>query len=105
MIDLRNLTFAELQELILSLGEPKYRAAQIFAAINKGAENFDEINIPKALRQRLFDISYIENIKIAEKFISKLDETTKYLLQLRDGNFVECVLMKYKHGYTVCIST
>ena len=105
MTDLRNLTLAELEELILSLGEPKYRAKQIFSAIHKGAENLNEINVSQALRERLTDISYIKNTKIVEKFVSKLDETTKYLLQLEDGNFIECVLMRYKHGWTVCIST
>ncbi|MCL2839056.1 MAG: 23S rRNA (adenine(2503)-C(2))-methyltransferase RlmN [Oscillospiraceae bacterium] len=106
MIELRNLTLIELQELISSLGEPSYRAKQVFEWIHKGANSFDELtNIPKGLRERLASISYIENIKTAEKFVSNIDETTKYLLQLSDGNFIECVLMKYKHGYTVCIST
>jgi len=111
LIELRNLTLAELQELISSLGEPSYRAKQIFEWIHKGADSFDELtNIPKGLREKLAEVSYIENIKIVEKFVSNIDETTKYLLQLKgdtscNGNFIECVLMKYKHGYTVCIST
>ena len=106
MIDLRGLTLSETENLISSLGEQKYRGKQLFDRIHKGVSDFDEItNISKVLREKLAEISFLENMKISEKFVSKLDETAKYLLQLRDGNFVECVLMKYKHGYTVCIST
>jgi len=106
LIELRNLTLFEIETLITSFGEPKYRAKQLFDWVHKGIDNFEEItNISKGLRAKLAEISFLENMKISEKFVSKLDETTKYLLQLRDGNFIECVLMKYKHGYTVCIST
>lgn len=101
-----SLTLAELEQLILQLDQPRFRAKQIYEWINKGAESFDDmLNIPKSLRESLAEVSYIGAVKICEKFVSKIDETRKYLLELSDGNFVESVLMKYEHGYTICIST
>ena len=62
-------------------------------------------NIPKKLRDKLSAEYSAGNLKIEQKFVSHIDETRRYLLQLDDGNFVECVLMKYHHGYTICVST
>lgn len=105
-IRLIDLTLAEVEKLILDMGQPKFRAKQIFEWIQKGAESFDDMpNIPKALREELSAKAYIGAVKICEKFVSKIDETRKYLLELSDGNFIESVLMKYEYGYTICISS
>ncbi len=104
--ELISLSFAELEEFILKLGQPKFRAKQIYEWIYRGAETFDDmLNIPKSLRELLAEQSYIGAAKICEKYTSKIDETRKYLLELSDGNFIESVLMKYEYGYTICISS
>ncbi len=101
-----SLEFEELERLISELGEPKFRAKQIYEWICRGAECFDDmLNVPKTLREKLAEVSYIGAVKICEKYTSSIDETRKYLLELSDGNFVEAVLMKYEHGYTICISS
>ena len=88
------------------MGEPKFRAKQIFKWLYDGAKTIDDMtNISKSLREKL-KYEYSVNIpKIEQKFVSDIDETRRYLLQLDDGNYIESVLMKYKHGYTICIST
>ena len=104
--ELISLNYNELEKLILDMGQPKFRAKQVFDWIQKGAESFDDmLNIPNTLRAQLEQVSYIGAVKICEKFVSRIDETRKYLLELNDGNFVEAVLMKYVHGYTICISS
>ncbi len=104
--ELISLSHAELEEFIIALGQPKFRAKQIYEWIYKGAEAFDDmLNIPKNLRVLLAEKSYIGAVKISEKYVSQIDETRKYLLQLSDGNFIESVLMKYEYGYTICISS
>ena len=104
--DLRNLTVQELEKLVESLGEKRYRAKQIFNWIRRGIEGIDEIkNIPQKLKNDLKNVSYIKNMEILKLLISKIDGTRKYLLALNDGNVIESVLMKYKYGNTICIST
>ncbi|MBQ9737502.1 MAG: 23S rRNA (adenine(2503)-C(2))-methyltransferase RlmN, partial [Clostridia bacterium] len=94
-----SLGFEEQEQLIFKLGEPKFRAKQIYEWICRGAECFDDmLNVPKTLRGKLAEVSYIGAVKICEKYTSSIDETRKYLLELSDGNFVEAVLMKYEHG-------
>lgn len=106
MIDLKDLSFDELQELLCGIGEPKFRAKQIFAWLYRGVESFDEMSdISKKTREKLAEISYISTLKIREKYVSKLDKTTKYLFELEDGNCIESVVMYYKHGITICISS
>lgn len=106
MIDLRSLEYSELESLIAEMGEPKFRTKQIFSWVMQGAEDFLEMtNIPKATRERLAEICYISKLKIKEKYISKLDGTVKYLFELDDGNCIETVVMRYKHGLSVCISS
>lgn len=101
-----DLSFEEINQLVLDIGEPKFRGKQIFEWICRGAESFDDmLNIPKTLRQKLEEVSFIGGVKICEKYVSRIDETRKYLLELSDGNFIESVLMKYEHGYTICISS
>lgn len=104
--DIRSMTKSELTVFLENLGQPKFRAAQIFKWLQLGVEDFDEMtNIPKTLRDKLRETSYLANVKIVKRFASKLDETVKYLYQLNDGEYIESVLMKYEHGYTVCVST
>jgi len=106
MKNLKDYTQSELEEILLNLGEPKFRAKQIFKWLYDGAETYDEMtNIPKNLKEKLSKEFSVNNLKIEQKFISCIDETRRYLLQLDDGNFIESVLMKYHHGYTICVST
>lgn len=105
MINLKDLTYDELEKFITDIGEPKFRCKQIFTWIARGVNSFDEMtDISKALRAKLSEISYLSTATIEKKFVSKLDGTRKYLVKLNDGNIVECVAMFYKHGITVCIS-
>ena len=105
-IDIRSLYFEELQELLTELKQPKFRAAQIFKWLHSGVESFEEMtNIPKNLRDILEEKCYIANVEIERKFVSQIDGTVKYVYKLFDGEYIESVLMKYEHGYSVCIST
>ncbi|MBR5369430.1 MAG: 23S rRNA (adenine(2503)-C(2))-methyltransferase RlmN [Lachnospiraceae bacterium] len=102
------MTLEELTELIKGYGEPAYRAKQIFERIHGGnALSLEEItNIPKALREKLTgDGIDIFPVKILERLESKLDGTRKYIIGLHDGNVIESVLMEYKHGFSICISS
>ena len=105
MINLKDLTYDELEKFITDIGEPKFRCKQIFTWIGRGVNSFDEMtDISKTLRAKLSEISCLSTATIEKKFVSKLDGTRKYLVKLNDGNIVECVAMFYKHGITVCIS-
>lgn len=105
MYDIRDLSLKEIEEFIVSLGEPKFRAKQILKWINIGIEDFDEMtDIPKKLRDKLKENFIIKNIFIEAKQESS-DGTVKYLLRLKDGNLIEAVLMRYSYGNSVCIST
>lgn len=105
--DIRSLSYEELSEEILNLGFPKFRINQIFSWIHeKSVSSFDEMtNISKDMRQKLSEYFYFDNISINTKLVSKIDETVKYLFILSDGEYVESVVMKYKYGYSICIST
>ena len=106
MIDLRSMEFGELEEFIIELGEPKFRAKQIFSWLMQGVDDFSEMtNISKKTQEKLQEKAYISKLKIREKYVSKLDGTVKYLFELDDGNCIETVVMKYKHGLSVCISS
>lgn len=105
--NLKSYTYNELEALVRNeLGEPSFRAKQIFEWLYRGADSFDEMsNLSKSLRERL-DAAYTAgNLKIEQKFVSRIDETRRYLLKLEDGNYIESVLMKYHHGYTICVSS
>lgn len=101
------MTLPELQKECTEMGLPKFRAGQIYSWLHqKHAESFDEMtNLSKKLREELGERFEIKNVKIVEKFVSKLDGTIKYLYELDDGETIESVLMKYKYGYSVCVST
>ena len=103
--DLLSLLPEELCELVLSLGEPRYRAEQLFAPMHRGICPDDMTNLGKALKQKLSEVSYYFLPTVRRKLVSALDGTVKYLFSLRDGNCVESVVMKYKHGNTICISS
>ncbi len=105
MINLKDLTYDELEDFLISLGEKKFRVKQIFTWLSRGVESFEQMtDISKDLRGKLSEVSYISKISIEKKLESKLDKTKKYLLRLEDGNMVESVVMYYKHGITICIS-
>ena len=103
--DLQSLSTSELADLFSSLGQPSYRAKQVFSAFARGASIGKISTLPKPLRERLAADYPDATPTIVAKQVSKLDGTAKYLLRLRDGNAVEAVLMKYEHGTTVCVSS
>ena len=106
MIDLKSMNQEELAAYFLELGEPAFRAKQVFSWLHRGATSFDDMsNLSKDLRRKLNENCYITAPTIARKQVSALDGTVKYLWQLRDGNCIETVLMRYHHGNTVCISS
>jgi 23S rRNA (adenine2503-C2)-methyltransferase len=105
-INLLDFSVSELQDMLAEMGQQKYRAAQIFEWLGKGIKNLDDMtNLPKTLREELDNSSYISRLHISNKLVSKLDGTTKYLFMLEDGNLIESVLMRYKYGLSVCISS
>ena len=105
--DIKSMTLTEIEFEMKALGQPKFRAAQIFDWLQKRCvTTFDEMtNLSKELRSLLDDGYYIANCEIEDRFDSKLDETVKYLFRLNDGECIESVLMKYEHGWSICISS
>ena len=103
--DLQSMTPEELADLFTALGQPAYRAKQVFSAFSHGVPIQMISTLPKSLRERLCAEYPDVTPTIAEKRESKIDGTAKYLLRLSDGNAVEAVLMKYEHGTTVCVSS
>ena len=105
--NLKDYTYEELEILVRDgLGEPRFRAKQIFTWLYRGVESVDGMtDLSKKLRDTLRESYSVGNLTILEKYISHIDDTRRYLLQLEDGNIIESVLMKYHHGYTVCISS
>ncbi len=102
---LLNLSFDEIQQLIVDLGEPKYRAQQLYSGLQNG-KTVESINISKELKNKLSESGYtVGGVEIHQKLVSKIDGTIKYLYKLEDGNIIEGVLMHYKHGSTLCVST
>ncbi len=101
---LLNFSFEELQNLIVGLGEKKFRAGQIYKSLHLGLD-FDEMtDIPKAFRERLSNDYDAQPVRII-KHLESVDGTMKFLFALKDNNVIEGVLMKYNHGYSLCIST
>ena len=105
--DIRSLNLKELTVFMEQLGEKAFRAKQIYQWLHgKQAASFEEMtNIPKALIEKLKENSYLVSIKQEAVQISKIDGTRKYLFLLADGNVIESVFMRYKHGNSVCISS
>ena len=104
-IDLYSMTDTELEEFFVSLGEPRFRAKQVFPRLADGTPLSEMTNLSKALRARLEDICLDTLPKVEQKLVSKLDGTVKYLFRLHDGECIESVFMRYKHGNTLCISS
>lgn len=106
MIDLKSMSLEEITAWLKSQGLPAFRGKQVFSWLHKGVTSFDEMtNLAKPLRDQLAQLAYITPPKVAFKQTSRLDGTIKYLWELADGNCIESVLMQYKHGNTVCISS
>ena len=106
MIDLKSMTPAELSEYMVSKGYPSFRGKQIFEWVSKGVTDFSEMkNLPKNIIETISTECTLSCAKIVRKLISKIDGTVKYLLEFEDGERVETVFMRYKHGNSVCVST
>ena len=105
--DINSLTYEKLNSVIEELGQPTFRAKQIYTWLHKySVSSFDEMtNISKQLREILADNYFISTCEIEDKYTSKIDDTVKYLFRLYDGEYVESVIMKYKYGYTICVSS
>lgn len=105
--ELLELDFAALSEALAALGEPKFRAKQLYAWLHqRKASSFDEMtDMPKALRKTLAEQYRLTVMEPVDVLISKLDGTRKYVFELYDGNVIEAVLMRYHHGNSVCISS
>ena len=106
MTDIKAMLPDELAAALKEMGEPAYRAKQIFQWLTRGVSSFDEMtNLSKSLREKLKASFFIPTLKMLRKQVSAQDGTIKYLWELPDGNAVETVVMRYHHGNTVCISS
>ena len=104
--DIKSMTLAEIQESFTNDKLPKFRALQVYQWLHSGAESFDEMsNLSKELREQLKAKYYISVATVEKKLISNYDNTVKYLFSFADNCCVESVVMQYKHGYSICIST
>ncbi|HBM81740.1 MAG TPA: 23S rRNA (adenine(2503)-C(2))-methyltransferase RlmN [Clostridiaceae bacterium] len=105
-LNLKNMSVDEIGNLCVKLGERKFRGEQIFRWIYKGIEKIDEMSdLPEAFRKKLNENTCVSNLTIVRKYVSKIDGTSKYLLETEDGNIIESVLMEYGYGLSACIST
>ncbi|TCT16946.1 23S rRNA m(2)A-2503 methyltransferase [Natranaerovirga pectinivora] len=106
-IDIKSMEYGELLNYFISIGEKKFRCDQVFGWFhNKLITSFDEMsNISKDLKEKLNTETELVHLKVIQKLISQIDGTEKFLFQLKDHNVIESVLMKYKHGNSVCISS
>lgn len=106
-IDIKSMNLAELTEFVASIGEKAFRAKQLYQWLHvKQVYAFDDMtNLSKAFREKLNEVSFITDLKQEQVQISQIDGTRKYLFLLEDGNAIESVLMRYKHGNSVCISS
>ncbi len=106
MTDIKSMTLSQQADLLRAMGQPAYRAKQLFSWLHRGATSFGEMkNLPLDLRARLEESCVISHPTVARKQVSQEDGTIKYLWRLADGNCVETVLMGYRHGNTVCVSS
>lgn len=104
--DILSLLPEELEAELAEMGEQRFRARQIFRWLSDGVRDFDAMsNLSKALREKLKERFFLYEPKVLSKQVSAIDGTVKYLWELYDGNAVETVVMSYKHGNTVCVST
>lgn len=105
--DIKSFTFDELKGEVASMGEKPFRAAQLFAWMHgRLADGFDSMtNLSRSFRQKLGEQYTYTHLELADRMISGIDGTEKYLFRLDDGNVIESVLMRYRHGNSVCISS
>ncbi len=103
-MQLMDMTIADLETLMRDMGEPRFRARQVYQWLIRGVRPKDMSNLPKALRERLNELPF-GGAEIYDRRVSEKDGTIKYLFALDDGNMVEGVLMRYKYGNTLCLST
>ena len=105
-MNLKSMTLPELSALLKEMGQPAFRAKQLYGWLHRGVRSYEEMtNLPGALRAALAEKYPINAPTVLRRQESKKDGTIKYLWQLSDGNCVETVLMRYHYGNTVCIST
>ena len=105
-MNLKSLTQPELADILKQMGQPAFRAKQVFSWLHKGVRSYEEMtNLPKALREALAREYPLYAPTAVRRQESQKDGTIKYLWQLSDGNCVETMLMRYRYGNTVCIST
>ncbi len=105
-LDIKSMDKEELADLMRGWDVPAFHATQIFRRLQCGITSFDEMTeLSKSLRTKLSETCYIADATVEKKLVSSLDGTVKYLYRMHDGELIESVLMKYHHGYTVCIST
>ena len=106
-MDIKSLSLPELKEELTAHGEKSFKAAQIYAWLHKkGINSFDEMtDLSKDLREKLKSNYNIYTCSIEKKLVSVYDDTVKYLFRLHDGELIESVVMKYKYGYTICVSS
>ena len=105
-MNLKSLTLPELAEVFKELGQPQFRAKQVYTWLHKGVRSYEQMtNLPKNLREQLAQTYPICPPEVVRRQESQRDGTIKYLWRLSDGNCVETVLMRYHYGNTVCIST
>ena len=106
MNHLRSMTLEELGQLLKELGQPAFRAKQVYTWLHKGVRSYDEMtNLPKVLRDTLSENYPLQIPKVVRRQESQKDGTINFLWELADVNWVETVLMRYHYGNTVCIST
>ena len=104
--DIKSMLPSELEDNFKSIGEQKYRAKQVFSWLHKGITCFSEMsNISFDLREKLDKEFFISCLKPLEKQVSSIDNTVKYLWGLQDNETIECVVMEYSHGNSICISS
>ena len=104
-IDIMSLCEDEIAELMEKIGEPKYRAHQIYSFLSRGVCFHDMTNLSKKLRDKLSDMCEFRLPTVEKKLVSKIDGTVKYLMRLIDGEHIESVFMRYEHGNTLCVSS
>ena len=106
MTDIKSMTESQLADFFKGMGQPAFRARQVFTWLHRGVHSFDEMtDLSKPLRAQLAETCFITAPTVARKQTSQIDGTIKYLWELSDGNCIETVLMQYHHGNTVCISS
>lgn len=106
-LELNSLTLEETKELMVDIGEKKFRGEQLFSALNKHMlSDINDIHLlPKSTREKLSELGKLNLIRKLNRFDSKVDDTSKFLFLLEDDNIIESVLMRYSHGNTACVST